>query len=148
MQSRLKRCVALLTMCCASGCATLAPPQADTLAAAVTLRHAGREQEAAAMIQNEIIAGHGSAALQSELARDLVFSDPHRALELLEQVFDPAAPDPRLLNIAAIAKDLIGDHAEAQNIYRRALAIAPGDPAIRRNLEISLGMTDDKIANR
>src|SRR5262249_21779965 len=50
------------------------------------------------------------------------------------------------LNNVGIARDLLGRHAEAQEAYRRALAVAPGAADVKVNLGLSLALTGNKSA--
>lgn len=130
-----------------AGCATSGPATdangnpAATLKQAQELRRADRAEQAAAIVQRALLTtSPGNVALQGELARDLVFSDPARALDVVAQAFDPTAPDPKLLMIGGIANDLLGRHADAQKLYADALKITPNDPAILANVEASRRM--------
>jgi Flp pilus assembly protein TadD len=74
----------------------------------------------------------------------------------LELASDPAAAAAVLLRLSArephnvpvlidlgIARDLLGQHAEAQRAYRLALAVEPGRTAANVNLALSLALSGD-----
>jgi Flp pilus assembly protein TadD len=74
----------------------------------------------------------------------------------LELASDPAAAAGVLLRISVrdqhnvavlvdlgIARDLLGQHAEAQHAYRQALAVEPGRTAASVNLALSLALSGD-----
>jgi Flp pilus assembly protein TadD len=143
----VRQVAALLALVVLTGCASVGGPVLDangnaaTLKQAQELRRADRAEQAAAIVQRALLTtSPGDVALQGELARDLVYSDPRRALEILAQAFDPAAPDPKLLMVGGVASDVLGDHVAAQRFYADALKIAPNDPAILANVEASRRM--------
>lgn len=144
------RAAALLALVVLTGCAAGGPVldangNAAVLKQAQELRRADRSAQAAAIVQRALLTtAPGNVALQGELARDLIFADPARALDLIGQAFDPAAPDAKLLMIGGVANDLLGRHAEAQALYAEGLKITPDDPAIRTNIEISRRMIADE----
>jgi Flp pilus assembly protein TadD len=77
------------------------------------------------------------------LGRLLLASDPTAAADILLLL---SAKDPH--NVAAlvdlgIARDLLGQHAEAQRSYRLALAVDPGRQAAEVNLGLSLALSGD-----
>jgi Tfp pilus assembly protein PilF len=49
--------------------------------------------------------------------------------------------DPRLYAAVGVANGLLGAHAEAQRVFRKGLAVAPQDTALRNNLGLSLVQT-------
>jgi Flp pilus assembly protein TadD len=142
----VRQVAALLAFVVLTGCATGGPildanGNAATLKQAQELRRADRSDQAAAIIERALLTtAPGNVALQGELARDVVFGDPARALDLIGQAFDPATPDAKLMMVGGVANDLLGRHAEAQKLYADALKIAPNDPAILANVEASRRM--------
>jgi Flp pilus assembly protein TadD len=142
----VRQVAALLAFVVLTGCATGGPVldangNAATLKQAQELRRADRSDQAAAIIERALLTtAPGNVALQGELARDVVFGDPARALDLIGQAFDPAAPDAKLMMVGGVANDLLGHHAEAQKLYADALKIAPNNPAILANVEASRRM--------
>ena len=142
----MRQVAALLALVVLTGCATGGPVldangNAATLKQAQELRRADRAEQAAAIVQRALLTtAPGNVALQGELARDLVFADPARALDLVGEAFDPTNPDPKLLMVGGVANDLLRRHAEAQKLYADALKITPNDPAILANVEASRRM--------
>ena len=136
----------VLTGCATGGPALDANGNAATLKQAQELRRADRAEQAAAVVQRALLTtAPGNVAFQGELARDLIYSDPRRALDLLAEAFDPVAPDPKLLMIGGVAQDVLGDHVAAQRMYADALKITPNDSAILHNLEISKKLAVDSM---
>jgi Flp pilus assembly protein TadD len=143
----MRRALILATLALA-GCASVPTVKANDNAAILVqareLRQQDRASQAAAVVQRALLTTNpNDLALQGELARDLVFADPARALDIIEQAFDAAAPDAKLLMVGGVANDLLGRHAEAQQLYADALKIAPNDPAILANVEASRRMVAD-----
>lgn len=146
----MRQVAALLALVVLTGCATGGPVldangNAATLAKARELRRADRAEQAAAIVERALLTtSPGNVALQGELARDLVYSDPRRALDLLAEAFDATNPDPKLLMVGGAANDVLGNHDAAQRMYAAALKIAPDDSAIKTNLEISKKLAADQ----
>jgi tetratricopeptide (TPR) repeat protein len=138
------------------GCSTLGgldKPDANgdaaaALAQAQELRHLGRASQAAAVAQKALLTvAPNNVLLQGELARDLIESgDYNRALDIVADAFDPAAPDAKLEMVGAVALDLLGRHGDAARAYAEALKIAPNDPSILKNMEIGQRMAADENA--
>jgi Flp pilus assembly protein TadD len=68
---------------------------------------------------------------------------PELALAPLSTALAESPGDPKLLVLLGVAKDLAGQHAEAQAYYRDALTRAPGDPALTVDLALSLALVGD-----
>jgi Flp pilus assembly protein TadD len=66
---------------------------------------------------------------------------PELALAPINQALAETPDDPKLLLLLGVTNDLSGHHWEAQNIYRRGLSLAPGDPALTVNLALSLALS-------
>jgi Flp pilus assembly protein TadD len=82
-------------------------------------------------------------------ARALLAVDRADAARAQLEAFIPDSQDPRLLNVAGVATDMLGRHAEARTLYERGLAVAPGDISLTNNLALSLlldGQDDAAIA--
>lgn len=61
------------------------------------------------------------------------------ALDVLEPA--STARDARLQRLRGVALDLLGRQAEAEEAYRRGLAVAPADADLRANLALSLAVS-------
>jgi Flp pilus assembly protein TadD len=68
---------------------------------------------------------------------------PELALAPLSTALAAAPGDPKLLLLLGVARDLAGQHAQAQSHYRDGLARAPGDPALTVDLALSLALSGD-----
>jgi Flp pilus assembly protein TadD len=60
------------------------------------------------------------------------------AIQTLSIVLASKPDDVKALANKAIALDVLGRHDEAQGLYRRALILLPGDPAVSNDLALSL----------
>lgn len=76
----------------------------------------------------------------------LALNRPAEAQAYFECAFALAPENRRVLNGLAVARDSTGDHAGAQEIYRRALALYPNDPSLRRNYELSQSLAAQSTA--
>ncbi|WP_456701466.1 MULTISPECIES: tetratricopeptide repeat protein [unclassified Bradyrhizobium] len=75
---------------------------------------------------------------------------PNDALEVLDGILSAAPGDLRALNAKAVVLDHEGQHREAQELYRQALAAEPANLMLRNNLNLSLaleGKTETSGAN-
>lgn len=68
---------------------------------------------------------------------------PALALDPLGKAYALSPDDPKVLLLLGVAKDVSGEHSEAQAWYRRGLAAAPSDPALTANLALSLALSGD-----
>jgi Flp pilus assembly protein TadD len=74
----------------------------------------------------------------------LARNDAITAMRYFQQVVDRDPDNIKGLNGQAVAHDLARDHAAALVIYEKALAIAPGDPAVLNNYGLSLLLNGQK----
>jgi Flp pilus assembly protein TadD len=70
---------------------------------------------------------------------------PQLALAPLSIAMEESPEDPRLLLLLGVARDLEGQHGEAQAYYRAGLARSPNDPALTVNLALSLALSSDYL---
>jgi len=100
----------------------------------------GQIAEAEVSYRRALIARPGQAAAQLGLGRVELVRDPPAGAATLARL---VATDPG--NVAAtddlaIARDLMGQHAQAQALYRQALQAAPADVPTQVNLGLSLAL--------
>ena len=81
-----------------------------------------------------VILDVNSVAAQIGLGRTLVRSDPHSAETHFLAALATQPDSVVALNNLGIARDLQGHHAEAQQAYRQALALAPKMADVKTNL--------------
>lgn len=81
------------------------------------------------------------AALLGLARANLALSAPSDALRFSEQALAAAPQDPRAIIDHAVALDMLGRHAEAQDGYRGLLKTMPRNEAAQNDLALSLIMT-------
>ena len=105
---------------------------------------------------NEAIVNYNNALFRDQqcqpalvgLARAFLKSGkPALALDPLGKAYALSPDDPKVLLLFGVAKDISGEHSEAQAWYRRGLAAAPSDPALTANLALSLALSGDYPAS-
>jgi Flp pilus assembly protein TadD len=111
------------------------------LVQAGALAQLGRTQEAEASFRRVLARDPASAAAARGLGRLLLATDPAGAAASFQQAIDHDAADAASLNDLGIARDLQGQHAEAQAAYRKALAISADMTAATANLALSLSLS-------
>lgn len=84
---------------------------------------------------SEIDLALGRVALRLDRAQE--------AVTYLQDAQAKTADDPGVWNALGVAHDALGLHAEAQNDYRKGLALKPGDLALRNNLGLSQALAGD-----
>jgi tetratricopeptide (TPR) repeat protein len=80
------------------------------------------------------------------MGRIKLAKDPAAAAALFEQVLRREPKDLTALNNLGIARDLQGRHADAQTVYRQALAISPDLDSAKVNLALSMAMSGQGAA--
>lgn len=104
-----------------------------------SLVNARRISLARELLTRQLQAQPGQPQLARELATiDVLQGQPAAALPRFDMALAKDPNDVRALVNKGIALDMLGNHAEAQALYRRADAITPEDPAIRSNMAMSL----------
>ena len=106
------------------------------------LRALTRYDEATAVMQAaavkspkdyEVLGAYGKA-----LADD---GQLEQAKDVLSRSYAPERPDWTIMSVQGSVADRLGDHETAQNFYRDALKIAPGEPTVLTNLGLSYALT-------
>jgi Flp pilus assembly protein TadD len=105
------------------------------------LARSGRLDEAAALLKRHMRGGAGRTDVLLTLGSiEILAGQPVQADATLSEVLAARPDDVRALTNRGIALDMEKRHAEAQVLYRQALALAlaPGDLAISNDLALSL----------
>lgn len=106
------------------------------------LRALTRYSEAAAVMQaaavkapkdQEVLGAYGKALADS--------GQFEQAKEVLSHAYTPERPDWTIMSVQGSVADRLGDHEGAQEFYRDALKIAPGEPNVLSNLGLSYALT-------
>ena len=117
---------------------------APLVAAGDVLVEMGSVNEAIVSYNNALIRnGQDLPALLGLARAFLKTGKPALALDPLNKAYALSPDDPKVLLLFGVAKDFSGEHAEAQEWYRRGLAAAPNDPALTVNLALSLALSGD-----
>jgi Flp pilus assembly protein TadD len=106
------------------------------------LRALTRYSEAVAVMQAaavkaprdyEVLGAYGKALADS--------GEFEQAKEVLGRSYAPERPDWTIMSVQGSVADRLGDHDAAQQFYRGALKIAPGEPSVLSNLGLSYALT-------
>ena len=106
------------------------------------LRALTRYSEAAAVMQAaavksprdfEVLGAYGKALADS--------GEFEQAKDVLSRAYAPERPDWTIMSVQGSVADRLGDHEGAQNFYRDALKIAPGEPSVLSNLGLSYALS-------
>jgi Flp pilus assembly protein TadD len=81
-------------------------------------------------------------------ALQVMAGQPDRAIQTLSEVLATKPDDVKALVDKAVALDVLRRHDDAQVLYRRALVLLPGDPAISNDLALSLLLSGRAEAGR
>lgn len=99
----------------------------------------GKVDDADALLMRRLKATpHDPDVLETLGALQVLAGQASQAVQTLGQVLAARPDDVKALTNKAIALDVMQLHAEAQGLYRRALMLSPGDPAISNDLALSL----------
>lgn len=120
--------------------ASTAPSNAKlVLRCAYALARDGRPKQARQILAERLHATPAEPDLLRAMALiDLVSGQSMQAIAELDQLLVLAPADHNALVDKGIALDLLSRHAEAQNIYKQALAAMPNDPETINNLAMSM----------
>ncbi len=101
----------------------------------------GLLEEASTSYQKALKLQPGSVHGKTGLGRIRLISNPTEAIGLFEDVLRVEPQNVVVMNNLGIANDLLGQHQEAQAVYRKIGVIKPDMVAARINLALSLAMT-------
>lgn len=123
--------------------AEMAPQDpAPLIAAGDALLQMGAVNEAIVSYNQSLVRPGDTQGAQIGLAKAYLKSGkPQLAFEPLSKALAESPDNPKLLVLLGVARDLSGQHLEAQGIYRRGLDLAPGDPSLTVDLGLSLALS-------
>jgi Flp pilus assembly protein TadD len=107
------------------------------------LTELGQTNEARLSYSAALSRNPDSVRAEIGLGRLLLGTDPAAAEVLFLKALHTDPRSTIALNDLGVARDLLGNHAGAQEAYRRALGLDPQDTAARINLALSMGMGGD-----
>ena len=109
-----------------------------------TLAQMQRYTEAADAYQAALTVAPDDPELHRGFANVLLaLGKPQLALAHLEIAVAKNSGDARIYNALGVAHDLAGRHDQAQQDYRRGLALTPDQPSLRNNLGLSQALSGD-----
>ena len=119
-----------------------APGQkAVSLRYAQVLRMIGQHGQASAVLQKASLTNMNDREVRAAYGKVLAETGRFReAAEVLANAHSPDRPDWKILSAQGTVADQMGEHARAQDFYRAALKVAPGEPAILSNLGLSYAL--------
>ena len=109
----------------------------------------GKTDEAGTAFQHALRLKPNSVPGKLGLGRLRLSTDTAEAMSLFQDVLKQEPRNLSALNNLGIARDLLGDHQQAQEAYRQVLAIDPANGAAKVNLALSMAMSgnaNDAIA--
>jgi Flp pilus assembly protein TadD len=123
-----------------SAAAAEAPGNTPTqLRCAEGLARNGKMEDAAALLTRRLkTTPHDPEVLGTLGALQVLAGQPSQAVQTLSEVLSAKPDDVKALANKAVALDVMQRHGEAQRLYRQALGLVPGDPAISNDLALSL----------
>lgn len=99
----------------------------------------GKMEDAAALLSRRLkTTPRDPDVLETLGAIQVLAGQPAQAVQTLAEVLKAKPADVKALANEAIAFDVMHRHELAQRLYRQALSLAPGDPAISNDLALSL----------
>ena len=114
---------------------------------AAALRAQGQADQAVAVLEDGLAIHKRDADIRVAYAKALTAAGRfQQALNVIDDTIDPASPDWNALSVKGAVLDQLGRNAEARNIYKQAMAIAPQEPSLYANLGLSYAMTNDLTA--
>jgi Flp pilus assembly protein TadD len=114
------------------------------LSYASLLRMTGRDEQSLAVMRKLVIHHPKDNDILSAYGKSLAATGNFtEALAVIQRAQRPENPDWRLLSAEATILDQLDRPAEARELYRKALDIAPGEPTVLSNLGMSYVLTND-----
>src|SRR6185437_15148601 len=105
------------------------------------LARTGKVQEARKQLADALARSNDPTAIRLGLgALDVICGKPADGIATLDRVLATDPNNLKALVNKAVALDIMGQHAQAQPLYRQAQAIAPNDAAIANDLALSIAL--------
>jgi Flp pilus assembly protein TadD len=112
-----------------------------SIAYASALRALTRYKEATAVMQTAAVKAPKDEVVLGEYGKALADAgELAQAKDVLTRAYTPDNPRWDIMSVQGAVADQLGDHATAQQFYRDALKIAPGEPGVLTNMGLSLAL--------
>lgn len=107
-----------------------------------TLRALTQYSQAVAVMQAAAVRAPNDMEILSAYGKALADAGQlQQAADVLSHSYTAERPNWSNMNVQGSVADQLGDHAQAQQYYRDALKIAPGEPTVLNNLGLSYALT-------
>jgi Flp pilus assembly protein TadD len=115
--------------------------KSQSIAYARALRALTRYGEAVAVMQTAAIRSPSDQDVLADYGKALADAgELAQAKDVLTRAHTPDKPKWDVLSVQGVVADRMDDHVTAQQFYREALKIAPGEPAVLTNMGLSLAL--------
>ncbi len=105
---------------------------------AAALRIDGQGQQAEAILRRGVIANADNIEIAASYGKVLAENGKLReALNVIDNAFDPAQPNWKMLSAKAAILDQLGEKKQARSTYQQALKLSPNEPSVLNNLGMS-----------
>ena len=112
-----------------------------SIAYARALRALTRYKEATAVMQTAAVKAPKDEVVLGEYGKALADAgELAQAKDVLTRAYTPDNPRWDIMSVQGAVAEQLGDHAAAQQFYRDALKIAPGEPGVLTNMGLSLAL--------
>jgi Flp pilus assembly protein TadD len=113
---------------------------------AQALRGIGQRTQAVAVLEQASIHNPKNLAVLGAYGRALAdIGNYPQALEVLNRAHSPDQPDWRILSVQGVVLDQMGRTDEARRYYASALRIAPEEPSVLSNLDLSYALSKELV---
>ncbi len=111
---------------------------------AAALRMDGQGQQAEAILRRGVIADSSNTVIAASYGKVLAENGKlQEALNVIDNTFDPAKPNWKMLSAKAAILDQLGETKQARLVYNQALKISPNEPSVLNNLGMSYLLAGD-----
>ncbi|WP_108819420.1 tetratricopeptide repeat protein [Pseudovibrio sp. Alg231-02] len=105
---------------------------------AAALRIDGQGQQAEAILRRGVIANADNNTIAASYGKVLAENGKlQEALNVIDNAFDPAQPNWKMLSAKAAILDQLGETKQARSTYQQALKLSPNEPTVLNNLGMS-----------
>jgi len=111
---------------------------------AAALRAVGQSEQAIAVLEGGVARNKKDVDLKVAYAKALTSAGRFdQGLNVIDGAINPASPDWNALSVKGAILDQSGRNAEARQVYKQALTIAPNEASLYANIGLSYAMTNE-----